>query len=156
MEIRQMQQLIYAMQFKGQAAPVEGTSGVLRASTRAPSCTMTSLVGPEGLAGVITPAAGGAVEFVSEVTFTGESSFLESGTISFGGSGHQLRFSTVGQGFLGPSPEAGVQHGAVTWRIDDGAGQFAGAHGLITSNFLVGPNGEVTDHHLGVIYLEGT
>jgi hypothetical protein len=148
-----MQQLIYSMQFKGRAAPVEGSSGVLQASTSAPSCTITSLVGPEGLAGAINPAAGGVVEFVSEVTFTGESSFLESGTIAFGDNGHQLRFSTVGQGYLGPSPDAGVQHGAVTWRIDDGEGQFAGAHGLITSNFLVGPNGEVTDHHLGVIYL---
>jgi hypothetical protein len=47
-----------------------------------------------------------------------------------------------------------VQQGAVTWRIDGGDGQFAGAQGLITSNFLVGPNGEVTDHHLGVIYLD--
>jgi hypothetical protein len=150
-----MQQLIYALQFTGSAAPLEGSSGVLRASTQAPSCTMTSMVGPEGVAGTINPAAGGVAEFKSEVTFTGESSFLESGTITFGDSGHELRFSTVGQGYLGPSPEAGVQHGAVIWRIDDGEGQFAGAHGLITSNFLVGPNGEVTDHHLGIIYLEG-
>jgi hypothetical protein len=153
MEMTQMKQLIYAMQFKGVAAPVEGSQGVLRASTQAPSCMITSLVGPEGLAGAINPSSGGVATFVSEVTFTGESSFLESGTISFGDNGHQLRFSTVGQGYLGPSPDAGVQHGAVTWRIDAGEGQFADAHGLITSNFLVGPNGEVTDHHLGVIYL---
>jgi hypothetical protein len=149
-----MQQVIYGMQFAGRAAPVDGSKGVLRASTNAPSCTITSLVGPEGLAGMINPAAGGVVEFESEVTFTGESSFLESGTITFGNNGHRLRFSTVGQGYLGPGPEDGVRHGAVTWRIDDGDGQFAGAHGLITSNFLVGPNGEVTDHHLGVLYLE--
>ena len=71
-----MQQLIYGMQFTGRAAPVEGSSGVLRANTSAPSCTITSLVGPEGLAGMINPAAGGAVSFESEVTFTGESSFL--------------------------------------------------------------------------------
>jgi hypothetical protein len=149
-----MQQLIYGMQFTGRAAPVEGSSGVLRANTSAPSCTITSLVGPDGLAGMINPCAGGAVSFESEVTFTGESSFLESGKIAFGNNRHGFRFSTVGQGYLGPGPEAGVQHGAVTWRIDDGEGQFAGAHGLITSNFLVGANGEVTDHHLGVIYLE--
>jgi hypothetical protein len=115
---------------------------------------MTSMVAPEGVAGTINPAAGGVAEFKSEVTFTGESSFLESGAIFFGDNGHWLRFSTVGQGYLSPRPEAGVQHGAVTWRIDDGEGQFAGAHGLITSNFLVGPSGEVTDHHLGVIWLE--
>jgi hypothetical protein len=149
-----MQQLIYGMQFTGRAAPVEGSSGVLRASTSAPSCTITSLVGPEGLASMINPAAGGVAEFESQVTFTGESTFLESGRITFGHDRHRLRFSTVGQGYLGPPAEAGVQHGAVTWQIDGGDGQFAGAHGLITSNFLVGPNGEVTDHHLGVIYVE--
>ena len=148
-----MQQMVYGMQFTGQAAPVEGSPGTLRARTRAPSCTMTSLVGPEGLAGILNPAAGGVAKFESEVTFTGESSFLESGSISFGNDGHQLRFSTVGQGYLGPVSEAGARHGAVTWRLDGGEGQFAGARGLITSNFLVGPNGEVTDHHLGVIYL---
>jgi hypothetical protein len=151
-----MQQLIYAMQFSGQAVPVDGSPGTLRAHTRAPSCSMTSLVGPEGLAGAVHPAAGGNAAFESEVTFTGESSFVESGRISFGNDGHQIRFSTVGAGYLAPGPETGVQQGAVTWQIDGGDGQFAGARGLITSNFLVGPNGEVTDHHLGVIYLDNT
>jgi hypothetical protein len=43
-----MRQMLYAMQFKGQAVPVEASPGTLRASTRAPSCSMTSLVGPDG------------------------------------------------------------------------------------------------------------
>jgi hypothetical protein len=39
------------------------------------------------------------------------------------------------------------------WRIDGGEGQFAGATGLITSNFFVGADLTVTDHHVGVILL---
>jgi hypothetical protein len=39
------------------------------------------------------------------------------------------------------------------WRIDGGEGQFAGATGLITSNFFVGEHLEMTDHHLGVLFL---
>jgi hypothetical protein len=39
------------------------------------------------------------------------------------------------------------------WRIESGEGQFAGASGLITSNFFVGAQGEVIDHHFGVIFV---
>jgi hypothetical protein len=39
------------------------------------------------------------------------------------------------------------------WRVKGGEGHFAGASGLITSNFFVGENFEVTDHHFGVIFV---
>jgi hypothetical protein len=39
------------------------------------------------------------------------------------------------------------------WRVHGGDGQFAGATGLITSNFFVGENLDVTDHHFGVLLL---
>jgi hypothetical protein len=39
------------------------------------------------------------------------------------------------------------------FRIDGGDGQFAGASGYITSNFLIGEALTVTDHHFGVIFL---
>jgi hypothetical protein len=84
------------------------------------------------------------------VTFTGETAFQEAGSITFGEGGHRLFFSTVGQGSLGPSADPGLKQGAVTWKIDHGEGQFAGASGLITSNFFVSATGEVTDHHYGV------
>jgi hypothetical protein len=41
----------------------------------------------------------------------------------------------------------------VMWRIDEGTGQFAGASGLITSNFLVDAGLGVVDHHFGVLLL---
>ena len=39
------------------------------------------------------------------------------------------------------------------WQVDSGEGQFAGASGLITSNFTVGEAGEVVDHHVGLIFV---
>jgi hypothetical protein len=149
-----VRQVIYAMQFKGQAGPVDGRPGVLRAETSGPSCALTSVVGPGGLSGLLQSAAGGSARFESEVTFSGGSSFQESGSITFGRGEHRLRFSTVGEGYLGTSPDGEARHGAVTWRVDSGEGQFAGASGLITSNFLVGAGGEVTDNHFGLLWVE--
>ncbi len=96
-----MKQVIYAMQFKGTAGPKAGASGVIKASTTAPSCTLSSVVDPGGVSGTLLPVPGGKASFESEVTLTGETSFTETGTIRFGDSNHLLRFSTVGQGFLG-------------------------------------------------------
>jgi hypothetical protein len=99
------------------------------------------------------PVAGGKAAFESEVTVTGESSFVESGTIRFGEQKHRLRFSTVGQGYMGASADPNLRHGSVIWRVEGGEGQFEGASGLITSNFTIGGTGEVTDNHFGVIFL---
>jgi hypothetical protein len=39
------------------------------------------------------------------------------------------------------------------WRITGGDGRFAGAQGLITSNFTVTSDGRVTDDHVIRLYL---
>ena len=146
-----MREVIYAMRFTGQATPVGSAGSVLKAATAAPSSTLSSTVGPDGLSGTLQPAAGGEAIFESEVTFTGETSFQEIGTIAFGG--HRLRFGTVGSGYLGASADPARRHGTVKRRVEGGEGQFAGASGLITSNFFVGADLSVTDHHFGVIFL---
>jgi len=148
-----MKQIIYAMQFKGQGGP-GGSPNVLKAMTSSPSCALTTVVGPEGVHGSVQPAAGGKASFESEVTVTGETSFLESGSIRFGDGNHRLRFSTVGQGYLADSPEPKLKSGAVMWRVDGGEGQFAGASGYITSNFTMDDAGHVTDNQFGVIYVK--
>jgi hypothetical protein len=146
-----MRQLVYAMRFTGQATPAGPDGTVLTVATTAPGSTLTSTVGPAGLAGTLEPAAGGTATFASEVTLTGATSFQEVGVISFG-DGHRLRFSTVGSGYLG-APDPTLRHGTVSWRVEGGEGQFAGASGLITSNVVVGEDLAVTDHHLGVLFL---
>jgi len=147
-----MHELIYAMRFVGQATPMSADGNVLKATTSAPSSALTATVGPSGLSSTLCPVDGGAATFVSEVTFTGTTRFREVGTIGFG-AGRLLRFSTVGNGYLDTSSDKTRKHGAVVWRIDEGEGQFAGATGLITSNFFVGDDLTVTDHHFGVIFL---
>jgi hypothetical protein len=148
-----MKQIVYSMQFKGQAAPVAGSSTVLKAITNAPSCLVTTMVGPEGVSGSWQATAGDKASFESEVTITGETSFLESGSIRFGEGNHRVRFSTVGQGYLGASPDPKLKNGSVIWRVDSGEGQFAAARGFITSNFTISDSGEVTDNHFGVIFV---
>lgn len=146
-----MQQIVYAMRFHGEGAPT-GDEGVMRAATRSPSSRILSMVGASGLDGSIDAVDGGEATFVSEVRMTGDTSFTETGTITFG-DGHSFDFSTVGEGYMGSSPESGLAHGAITWRIENGTGQFAGATGLITSNFTFSQQGEVNDCQFGVIWL---
>jgi hypothetical protein len=148
-----MPQLIYVLQFQGSAGPVEGQEGVMQARTHASSAQVTTTIGPNGVSGSIAALDGAGADFESEVRFTGETSFLENGTIRFGEAG-SLTFSTVGSGYLAPAPEGDGMAGSIIWKIDSGEGQLAGASGLITSNFTVSSSGEVVDNHVGLIYLK--
>lgn len=149
-----MRRIIYALQFTGRAMPWDGTARRLKATTTAPSSSFTTVAGPEGVRGTLHRVAGEEAVFESEVVFSDAHTFQESGSITFGANGHRLRFSTVGHGHIGPSADPALSHGAAMWRIDGGEGQFAGATGLITSNFCVGQAGEVTDNHYGVIFVQ--
>lgn len=146
-----MRQIVYAMRFRGEGGPTE-EEGVLRAATTSPSTRITSSVGTSGLSGQIDAAGGGDATFASRVCMTGETSFTETGTITFG-EGNSFDFDTVGEGLMGPSPEPGLMHGVISWRIENGAGQFAGATGFITSKFTFSAQGEVNDYQFGVIWL---
>ncbi|MCA9877054.1 MAG: hypothetical protein KC442_04720, partial [Thermomicrobiales bacterium] len=144
-----MHQITYAMRFTGRATPAGPDGNVLHARTSSPSSTITSLVGDTGLTGTIESVSGDEATFTSEVTFTSETDFLETGTITFGHD-NTLLFSTVGSGRLAPSADPARKHGTVMWQVDQGTGQFAGASGLITSNFFVDEQLGVVDHHFGV------
>jgi len=76
-----MRQIIYVMQFRGQAAPSGENPNVLNASTTAPSCNVRTVVDTLGVSGHIESTEGGAAAFESEVTLTGGTGFQESGTI---------------------------------------------------------------------------
>ena len=62
------------------------------------------------------------------------------------------RFSTVVDGHVGPSAWPEIAAGAAHWKVEGGEGQFAGATGLITSNFTLSETGEINDYQLGVIF----
>ncbi len=147
-----MRETVYAMRFTGRAEPAGPDGQVLTAATSAPSMRVSSTVGAEGLDGRFEPLAGEAATFTSEVTFTSETSFQEVGAITFG-AGNVVRFTTIGSGHLDASPDPTRKHGVVLWQVEGGEGQFAGASGLITSNFFVGAQLEIVDHQFGVLFL---
>jgi hypothetical protein len=158
-----MTQVIYMMQFNGQVTQVGTSPSVLKATTTASSCTMSTVVGADGLRSTLESVDGGNATCESEVTFiggfeseatsTGEAGFKEAGTITFGKGRDRLRFSTVGQGYIVPAPDPDLKHGCVIWQVDGGEGQFDAARGLITSNFTISSSGEMTDYHVGVIFV---
>jgi hypothetical protein len=88
----------------------------------------------------------------SELLFADENTFREHGTLTFG-TGSDLYFQTLGTGQLTPSVDPDVRLGTVTWELDGGRGRFAHATGRITSNFMVGGDGEVEDAHVGLVFL---
>jgi len=148
-----MAQIIFNLQFRGTAAP-GGESGVMKATTSATSCKMETIIGPDGVKGTFSPAEGGLAYFESEVRISAPDTFTESGTISFGEGDDSLRFTTIGQGHMGPSADPKHMHGAVIWRVEGGEGQFEGATGLITSNFILSDTGDVVDHQFGLIFVK--
>ncbi len=147
-----MRQLVYALRFTGQAVP-SGTAGnVLTVATLAPSASISSHIGLDGLSGSFATTEGGVAIFECEIIFTSETSFLETGTIWFGDA-NRLHISTVGSGYLEASANPEIRHGAVMWRVEESDGLLTGASGLITSNFLITDDLMVTDHQLGVLML---
>ena len=147
-----MKELVFALEFKGNAAPVPGSDKKLRAKTSATSQTLRSVLKADGIQAAIESAGAGSASFESEVEIVGEGMFVESGSIRYGDAG-KVTFRTVGRGTLGPSPLAEVQRGAVIWEVTGGDGRLAGAQGLITSNFTVGAKGEVVDDQFARLFI---
>ena len=122
-----MADIVFAMELRGSAAPVEGRENTFHAETFG------------------TGSQGEAVSFESEVVLSGDS-FDEVGSINYEGRG-SLKFNTVGVGHIGPSPISGLNHGTIMWRVTEGDGEFSGATGLITSNFTLTEQGALVDNH---------
>jgi len=122
-------------------------------SLRAFACRLWTEISEAGVSGAIGNVAGGSAALESEMTFTGETSFEEAGTMLFRDAASCLRFSTLCEGHLGPSADGAIQNGAVVWTVDGGQGLFEGATGLITSNFIVGADGDTIANHFAVIFI---
>jgi len=147
-----MRELVFALEFRGRGGPEPGSTTRRRARTTAPSQALRTLMAPDGVSAVVEPQPGESAVLESRVERFSDGSFVEDGTITYGRAG-SIAFDTVGRGHVGPAPVAGWSHGVVMWRVTGGEGRFAGAQGLITSNFTVSPDGEVTDDHFTRLYL---
>jgi len=147
-----MRELVFALQFTGTAAPVEGAANRLRARTSAGDQTLRTALKADGVQAAIEGSGAGTATFESEVEIVGEGAFVESGSIAYGSAG-KITFKTVGRGTLDASPTPDVQRGAVIWEITGGDGRFRAAQGLITSNFTVDAKGGVVDDQFVRLYL---
>lgn len=148
-----MKQLTFALQFKGSGAPIPGSDNRLRARTTASSQALKAVLDAKGVQATVEPMDRTAAVFESEVQITGEGTFVESGSIAYGTAG-RVAFRTVGQGIIGPSGLPDLQRGAVIWEVTGGDGHFAGASGLITSNFTLDGQGEVVDNQFAQLFLK--
>ena len=125
------------------------------AELSAPSSALVTNLLVEGLRGRYELAAGGEARLRSELVME-DGELRSDGTITFA-PGHELRFRTVGTAppydMPGPASQAGERHqrghrrhGPVRRRCG----------GQIVSNIRESDTGEVTDNHLGVIFVEAT
>jgi len=147
-----MRELVFALEFRGRAGPVPGSESKRQARSTAPSQTLSTVLEREGVRALVEAMAGDSAVLESRVERFGDGSFVEDGTIAYGTAG-SVAFETIGRGWVAPAPRAGWVVGGVLWTITTGDGAFAGARGLITSNFTVSADGEVIDNHFTRLYL---
>lgn len=143
-------ELVFALEFRGTAGA--GADGKRRARSTAPSQSLTTVLGANGVHAETKPVDGEQAVLESVVERSPDGSFVEEGTITYGRAG-SVTFATVGRGTVAPAPLPGWTSGAVMWTVTGGRGTFAGATGLITSNFTVSAQGVVVDHHVARLYL---
>lgn len=140
-----MQRLTILTHFRGSAAEPSGEPP--QTDPRASSVSI-EVVEHDGSVDRIERAS-----YENHATFTGESTFAETGCIRYDDDGG-LRIATLSDGTLGPSAQPDVLHGAALYRITGGSGRFDGASGLITSNFLLHPaTGEFEERQVAVVFL---
>jgi hypothetical protein len=148
-----MRELVFALEFRGKAGPVPGgAKGAREARTTASSQTLATFLGGNWIRARVDTIAGDTARLEARVQRDDDGTFVEEGTIAYGAAG-TVRFETVGRGRVEPGPVAGSVVGGVLWRVTGGEGGFAGARGLITSNFTVSADGEVVDNHFARLFV---
>jgi hypothetical protein len=147
-----VREIVFALTFTGQAGPVPGSPAQRQARTSAPSQLLRTRLAADGVVSEIEQLAGETAVLESRVERRAGGSFVEDGRITYGSAG-TVSFVTIGTGTVGPSPRSGWQSGAVLWAVTGGDGRFAGARGLITSNFTVSADGLVVDNHFARLYV---
>ncbi|HET8629300.1 MAG TPA: hypothetical protein VFL91_17905 [Thermomicrobiales bacterium] len=145
-----MRQILYALQFLGRATAERHRPGVLVTTAFAPSCRVTTTIGPDGVAGAVEPVAGERATCEAAVGVDAAGRAWGAATVTFGAAGHRLHLRLLGHtGLDGGAPA----RSSLVWEVERGEGQFAGAAGLIASHLVVGDAGEVVDTQIGVIAL---
>jgi hypothetical protein len=136
----------YALQFRGQ---VETTGARSSAAARATSAMLVSVVDREGPHGRFEDVGAGEAVFHVDLDGSGP----VEGRVDFGG-GTTLRLRAAERHAAEPSCRPHLSHGAALLEVVSGTGRLTGACGWVTSNFLLSDTGDLTDTHLGLLFLE--
>ncbi len=138
-----MRSLAFALRLKGEAVELDGRRYWVesRAAT-----------GPTGGYAVELEGIGsGRAVCRRELELWDDGSLLQTGELAFG-DGDSITFRA--RGAIAASCEPGRKHGTAALEVTGGRGRLAGARGYVTSNFLLADTGELTDHHLGLLFVE--
>lgn len=142
--------LTYSFEFRGDASR-DGTAVVVRAF--APSCTHQTRLGGDGIAARFLFEDGPDEAILdARLALNGADAFSADATIDFG-HGHKLHAKTMDDGRLADSADTHLRHGTAVLHVLGGTGQFEGASGRLTCNFVVSDTGEFTDAQLGMVFL---
>jgi hypothetical protein len=107
---------------------------------------------PDGVHAGYEQAPGDEAVMLADIAVAEDWTFEATGSIAFGVR-HTVRFRTVSAGHLDRTPDRHLRQGSVIATIEGGSGQFEGAEGRITSNFLLSDTGELTDHQIGLVFI---
>src|SRR5579884_514225 len=92
----EMHQLLYVMRFRGRAIPDSLVRRSVRTTAFAPSCSVTTLIGTNGVYGALEPAPGERATFESEVSTDDMNRLWGAATVEFGTASHRLHLSVLG------------------------------------------------------------
>lgn len=138
-----MTPIAFSLRLEGQAVELDG--GRFWAETRAVPVAIDGSV--RGFGGIAAERA----LCRRNLELWADGSLVQTGEISFG-AGDAVTFRA--RGVLGPSRDPKLRHGTAVLEVTGGRGRLVGASGFVTSNFLLSHTGELTDHHLGLLFLE--
>lgn len=131
-----MQPITFALRLEGQAVQLDGDRYWAETRQR-----------PAELDGI----GGGAASCRRSLELWDDGSLVQTGELDFGG-GDAVTFRA--RGVLGEAPGGDRRHGTAVLEVTGGRGRLAGARGYVTSNFLLAGDGGLTDHQLGVLFVE--
>lgn len=132
-----MRPIAFTLELEGEAVPLGG--GRFWIESRAASAAAPPEIGD------------GHVVCRRELELLDDGSLVESGELAFGVA-DSLTFRA--RGALAASPDPVRRHGTAVLEVTGGRGRLAGAQGYVTSNFLLADDGGLTDHHLGLLFLD--
>jgi hypothetical protein len=117
-----MREIVFALEFRGQAGPVPGSESKRQARSTARSQTLSTVLERDGVRERIDATAGDTAVLESRVERFGDGTFVEDGTITYGAAG-SVTFETIGRGWVAPA-----RWPAGWWAVWCGPSPMAPAH----------------------------